>query len=147
MNRRRRSTLLGLALAALPIALMAALMHRTQTAVDVPEPGRDVPLSGLSYGGSAFHATVSSVRLELKEGSDPVTGEWTFVGSNSDGQIHKIELFVRLLDESGKQLDVFSKHCTLAAGARDQPCGVSMSVKAEYWKATKSVKIVTDWKS
>ena len=147
MNRRKLSTLLGLVLAALPVALLAALMHRTQTAIDVPEPGKDVALSGLHYKGSAFEAKVSSVRLELKEGSDPVTGQWSFVASNSDGQWHKIELFVRLLDESGNQLEYSSQHCTLAAGARDQPCVVSMKVKAEVWKATKSIKIVTDWTS
>ena len=147
MNRRRHSTLLGLALLVLPVALMAALMHRTQTAIDVPEPGKDVVLPGLSYKGKAFEAKVTSVRLELEEGSDPVAGQWNFVGSNSDGQWHKIVLYVRPLEESGKQLDVFSNHCTLMAGARDQPCKVPMKVKAEDWKAAKSVKIVVDWMS
>jgi hypothetical protein len=147
VNRRNRSILLGGALAIVPAALLAALMHRTQTAIDVPEPGRDVALSGLTYKGKAFEAKVSSVRLELKGGSDPLTGQWTFVGSNSDGQWHKVEPFVRLLDETGEQRAVFSQHCTLAAGARDQPCVVKMDVKAEIWKATKSIRIVTDWTS
>ncbi len=147
MNRHKRSSLLGLVLAVLPLALMAALMQRNQTIIDVPEPGSDVPLSGLAYGGSAFHAVVSSVRLELKEGSDAVAGEWNFAGSNTDGQIHKIEIFVRLLDESGTQREVFSNHCTLVAAAHDQPCGVSMKVKAETWKATKRIRIGVDWRS
>ncbi len=90
---------------------------------------------------------VSSVRLDLEQGADPVKGQWTFLGSNSDGQWHKIEIFVRLLDESGNQLEYSSKRCTLAAGAKDQPCVVSTKVKAETWKATKSIKIVTDWNS
>jgi hypothetical protein len=147
VNRKTRSVSIGLVLAALPLALLAALMHRTQTAIDVPESGTDVPLSGLTYKGKAFEAKVTSVRLELKVGSDALTGEWTFLGSNSDGQWHKVEPFVRLLDASGEQLAVFSKHCTLAAGSQNQPCVVSMSVKADVWKATKSIKIVTDWTS
>ena len=147
MKKPGRSFLLILVLAAVPVALLAALMHRTQTAIDVPEPGADVALSGLTYKGKAFEAKVTSVRLELKVGSDALTGEWTFLGSNSDGQWHKVEPFVRLLDASGELLAVFSKHCTLAAGAQDQPCVVPMNVKPEIWKATKSVRIVTDWTS
>ena len=69
--------------------LALPLMHRPQTAIDVPEPGTDIPLSGLSYKGTLFEAKVTSARLERKSEpeADPVIAEWTFLGSNSDGQI------------------------------------------------------------
>lgn len=150
MNRRDRSVLLLVVLAVVPIAVLAfPLMHRTQTAIDVPEPGTDVPLSGLTYKGTQFEAKVTTARLERKgeADADPLVAEWTFLGSNSDGQMHRVEIFVRLLDESGKQLEMFAKKCVLAGGSHDQPCVVPMKVKAESWKATRSVRIVTDWVS
>lgn len=150
MNRRNRSVLLLVVLAVVPIAVLAfPLMHRTQTAIDVPEPGTDVPLSGLTYKGTQFEAKVTTARLERKgeADADPVVAEWTFLGSNSDGQMHRVEIFVRLLDESGKQLEMFAKKCVLAGGSHDHPCVVPMKVKAESWKATRSVRIVTDWVS
>ncbi len=149
MARWNRSVLLMAVLAAVPIALLAALMHRTQTVIDVPEPGTDVPLSGLTYKGAQFEAKVTTARLERKgeADADPVVAEWTFLGSNSDGQMHRVEIFVRLLDESGKQLEMFSRKSILSGGSRDHPCVVPMKVKAETWKATRSVRIVTDWVS
>ena len=149
MNRPNRGVLLAL-LAVVPLAVLAfPLMHRTQTAIDVPEPGTDVPLSGLTYKGRLFEAKVTTARLE-RQGeaeADPIVAEWTFLGSNSDGQMHRVEIYVRLLDESGNQLAMFSKTCILTGGSHDKPCLVPMKVKAEAWKATRSVRIVTDWLS
>ena len=68
-------------------------------------------------------------------------------GIESDGQMHRVEIYVRLLDESGKQLAMFSKTCILTGGSHDKPCLVPIKVKAEAWKATRSVRIVTDWLS
>ncbi len=73
--------------------------------------------------------------------------EWTFLGSNSDGQLHKVDIYTRLLDEAGKQVGMFSSKCLLGGGASDQPCKVENKVNAADWKATKSVRIVTDWQS
>lgn len=150
MARPNRDLLLLLLSGIIPIALLAfPLMHKTQTAIDVPEPGTDVPLSGLTYKGTLFEAKVTTARLERKTDAeaDPVVAEWTFLGSNSDGQMHRVEIFVRLLDQSGEQLEMFSKKFILRGGSRDQPCVVPMKVKAETWKATRSVRIVTDWVS
>jgi hypothetical protein len=147
MSPRKGSFLLG---ALVPVvALALPLMHRTQTAIDVPEPGTDVPLSGLSYKGRLFEAKVTTARLERmgEADADPMVAEWTFLGSNSDGQMHRVEIYVRLLDESGKQLGMFSKKFILSGGSHDHPCVVPMKVKAETWKATRSVRIVTDWVS
>lgn len=150
MARRSRSLLFLVALAVVPIGVSALpLMHRTQTVIDVPEPGTDVTLSGLSYRGTLFEARVTAARLDRKSDADadPVVAEWTFLGSNSDGQMHRVEIFVRLLDESGKQLEMFSKKFILRGGSQDQACVLPMKVKAGTWKATRSVRIVTDWVS
>jgi hypothetical protein len=124
-------------------------MHRTQTVIDVPAPGQDVALSALSYKSSAFEAKIASVRLEpgSPDGTDPVQAEWRFVGSNSDGQQHRVDIVVRLLDSTGKQIDTFDKSFFLAAGTHDQVCPVTMRIGAEHWKAAKSARIVTDWLS
>ena len=149
MTVSRRSVLaflLGVSLAAVS---SAALMHRTQTVIDVPAAGEDVALSALSYKSSAFEAKIVSVRLEPKsaDGGDPVQADWRFVGSNSDGQQHRVDIVVRLLDGTGKQIDTFDKSFFLGAGAHEQVCPVPMRVGAEHWKAAKSARIVTDWLS
>lgn len=149
MNRRVLAILAGVLVAAVPAAVFAIVQHRTQTGIDVPTPGQEVPLSGLVYKGAAFQAAVTSVRFDLKseEAAQKVEAEWVFLVQNSDGQMHRIEIFVRPLDEAGKQLGSFSARANLAPGARDQACKVSMKVGADFWKLAKSVKILVDWHS
>ena len=146
--RRRYLSLLGILLLSAS-ALSVPLMYRGQTVIDIPQPGQDVELSRLSYKANAFEAKFVTVRLELKGAADtdPLQGKWTFIGSNNDGQMHKTEVWVRLLDESGKQVAMFSTKCTLPAGAHDFPCVVEMEIKAETWKSVKSVRIVADFLS
>jgi len=145
----RRSILASLVGVSLAAAAGAALMHRTQTVIDVPAAGEDVALSALSYKANAFEAKIGGVRIEPKsaDGADPVQVDWRFVGSNSDGQQHRVDIFVRLLDESGKQIETFDKSFFLVAGAHEQVCAVPMRVSAEHWKRAKSARIVTDWLS
>jgi hypothetical protein len=149
MSARTRLTPLFLFVMAASVAVAVPLMLRKQTIINVPEPGTDVALSGLSYKANAFEAKVTSTRLELKSdaGADPILAEWTFLCSNSDGQMHRVEIFVRLQDESGKQLAMFSRKCMVTAAAHDQAHKVEMEVEATDWKATKAVRIVTDWLS
>ena len=136
-------------LAAAPALLGAPLMYRAETTISLPAAGEDVALSIKPYKGSQFEARVSSVRLELtgEASADPVEGDWTFLATNGDGQMHRVEITVRLQNESGKQVAQFSGKCILTPGARDQACKVSMKADAEDWKATKAVRIVTDWMS
>ncbi len=140
---------LCLLLVAASVTVAVPLMHRTQTIINVPEPGTDVALSGLSYKARAFEAKITSGRLDVRSeaDADPVVAEWTFLGSNSDGQMHRVEIFLRLQDESGKQIAMFSGKCILTAGARDQACKVDMKIKAADWNATKAIRLVTDWLS
>jgi len=148
MHRRTGLISLVVFLAAVPVFLVP-LMSRSQAIIDRPEPGTAVALSSLAYKANAFEARVTSTTLELTSAADadPVTGQWTFLGSNSDGQMHKVEIFVRPQDESGKQIAMFSGKCLLSGGAHDQPCKVDMKLSAAEWKDTKAVRIVTDWQS
>jgi hypothetical protein len=147
MRRRYLSILVILLLSA--SALSVPLMYRGQTVIDIPQPGQDVELSRLSYKANAFEAKFTSVKLEPKGAadSDPLKARWTFIASNNDGQMHKTEIWVRLLDESGKQVAMFSTKCALPAGAHDFPCVVEMEIKAETWKSVKSARIVSDFLS
>jgi len=130
-------------------AFAVPLMYRAQTVISIPAPGEEVTLYNLAYKPKAFEAKVYSVKLKVEsaDGADPVTGEWTFLSSNSDGQLHKVEIFTRLLDESGTQLDMESKMCMIGGGYHDFVCTVPLNIKAADWKAVKSVRIVTDWLS
>ncbi|MFY9552561.1 MAG: hypothetical protein WAU32_15550 [Thermoanaerobaculia bacterium] len=149
MNRRNHSLLLVAFLCSASAVLSLPLMYRGQTVIDIPEPGQDVALSRLSYKANAFEAKFDSVRLEPKgaAGADPYVANWTFVGSNNDGQMHKVEIWVRLLDPTGKQVAMFSKKCVLPPGSHDQPCAVEMEIKPEIWKTVKSARIVADFLS
>jgi hypothetical protein len=125
------------------------LMQRNQTVISIPEPGEEVTLFTLSYKARAFEAKVYSVKLSLtsEDGADPVTGEWTFMTSNSDGQLHKVEIMTRILDESGTQLAMESKKCMIGGGYHEFACTVPLKMKAADWKAAKSVRVITDWLS
>ena len=140
----------------LPVLLLVAsqsfatpLMYRAQTIISIPAPGEKVTLYNLSYHPKSWEAKVYSVELKVTsaEGADPVTGEWTFLSSNTDGQLHKVEIFTRLLDESGTQLGMESKHCMIGGGYHDFVCTVPLNMKAAAWKNVKSVRLVTDWQS
>jgi len=144
----RKLTLVAVLLASATV-LAAPLMYKGQTVIDIPKPGEPVPLSGLSYKSHAFEAAITSVKLEPKSDNPPdvLRGRWTFLGSNNDGQMHKVEITTRLLDPSGKQIAMHSGKCILAAGSHDQPCVVEIDIKADDWKSAKSVRIVADFNS
>lgn len=129
-------------------AAFAALMQHSETTVPVPVPGETTPLSKLEYR-ARFVASIDSVTVELQspEGADPVIARWAFVGSNTDGQAHRLEIAVRLLDESGKQIGTYSTRSILAPGAKGQQINVTTKAKADVWKAVKKVRIFADWRS
>jgi hypothetical protein len=121
-------------------------MLHTETTIPKPAPGETVVLEGLVYK-ARFEAKVTSVRLDVKsvEGADPVLADWVFAGSNSDGQVHRVDLQVRLFDEHGKQLDVFEARHPLAPGVQGQALTVPMKVKAPVWAAAKKIRIWANW--
>ncbi len=148
--RPRPGVVLTALLLAASMVLATPLMHRTQTIISLPPPGEEVALYSLSYKARAFEAKISSVKLTVAsaEGSDPVEGEWRFLASNSDGQLHKVEIFTRLLDESGAQLGpTVSKMCMIGGGYKDFVCTVPLKAASADWKNAKSLRIVTDWLS
>jgi hypothetical protein len=149
MDRRNPVLLSLIALLAAPCVLLAALMMKTHTIVSMPPPGQETDLSGLSYKAHAFEAKIDSVQVDLKEGGDAasVEAKWAFAGSNSDGQMHRVEIEIRLRDASGKQLGMFTHHCTLAPGSHGQKCEIETKTSAENWKASRSVELVANWLS
>ena len=126
----------------------AGLMQHSETTIPLPTPGEKTPLSKLEYR-ARFVAAIDSVTLEMEgaEGADPVVARWIFSGSNSDGQAHRIEIAVRLLDETGKQLAVYSTRSILPPGAHDYKVTLSTKVSTAAWKAAKKVRIFADWLS
>ena len=145
---RRNLSLLGVLLVSASLFAMP-LMYRGQTVIDIPPAGQNVEVSRLSYKANAFEAKFATVRFEPKGAADadPLHGIWVFTGSNNDGQMHKTEIWVRLLGESGNQVAMFSSKCVLPPGAKDFPCIVEMEIKAETWKSVKSARLVADFLS
>ena len=127
----------------------AALMQHTETTIAIPAPGEATSLKGLSYKSRRFEASIGSVTLQSKsaEGADPVLVDWGFTASNTDGQVHRVEMQVRLLDESGKQIGWATGKYPVRAGASGEAFSVPMKVKADVWRNAKKARIFADWLS
>ena len=127
----------------------AALMQHSEATIPTPEIGARVPLSGLVYRSRRFEARISSVELVAKSApdADPLAAAWVFTAGNSDGQLHRVEMQIRLLDESGKQIGWFTAKHPVRAGARDETFRIPMKVKRAVWGQTRKVRIFADWLS
>ena len=127
----------------------ASLMQHSETTIPVPAAGEATPLKGLSYKSSRFEASITSltVKVTSAEGADPARVEWNFTASNTDGQIHRVEMQVRLMDESGKQIGWATGKYPVRAGARGETFLIPMKVKADVWRAAKKARIFADWLS
>ena len=129
-------------------AAYAALMQHSETTIPIPKPGEKTELSRLEYR-ARFVASIDAVTLDVAtpETAAPVIGEWTFLGSNTDGQAHRVEIALRFLDEGGSQVAVYSTRAILPAGAAGRPVRLTTKVKPEVWKAAKKVRIFAEWMS
>lgn len=148
MLHRRTHVASSVALSLFAAVALGALMQHSETTIPIPVPGEKTPLSKLEYR-ARFVASIDSVTLELEgaEGADPVVARWNFSGSNSDGQAHRVEIAVRLLDEAGAQIGVHSMRSIVPPGARDQRITLATKVKADVWKSAKKARIFADWTS
>lgn len=145
----RHRTLAGFAVFVYFLASTAlgALMMRTQTTIPMPPRDEKTALSKLAYKPRRFEASLTSVTLKVtsEPGVEPVRAQWVFAGGNTDGNVHRVEVQVSLLDESGKRLGWFTAKHPLAAGASDQTFVVPMKVKADTLAAAKTLHIRADW--
>lgn len=147
MTRNSSRILVGSFFASLwAVLLFAGLMLHTETTIPVPEANQEILLQRLIYK-ARFEAKVTSVRIVPRSESDvdPLVADWVFAGSNSDGQVHRLEMQIRLLDGAGKQIGFFVAKHPLAAGAHDQKFSVPMKVELRVWRATETVRIFADW--
>ena len=142
-----KSPVILLALASV-VPVFAALMLHTEITISKTVSDQTVTLEGLVYK-ARFEAKVTSVHLAVKSeaGADPVIGVWTFTGSNSDGQVHRVVMEIRLLDERGKQIGVFQASHPFSAGARNESFVVPMKTKLAVWEAAKRIRIWANWMS
>ena len=147
MATRRKEIPCALALSLFALAAFASLMQHSETTIPMPAAGEKTPLQKLEYR-ARFVASIDSVTVQVKgTGADPVVADWIFTGSNTDGQAHRVERAVRLLDEAGKQIGAFSATRILPPGAHDFSMSVETKVKAEGWTSARKVRIFADWRS
>jgi hypothetical protein len=125
----------------------AALMQHSETTIPIPTAGEVTPLQGLSYKARRFEAKITALTVTVKspEGADPMLMDWTFTGSNTDGQMHRVEMQIRLLDDAGKQIGWSTGKHPVRAGASGETFTVPMKVKADVWSAAKKARIFADW--
>lgn len=126
----------------------AALMYHSETTIPLPAPGEKTTLKRLEYR-ARFVASIDSVTLRTKSepGADPVVTEWVFTGSNTDGQAHRVEIVVRLLNEAGEQVGVYSTRRVIPPGAHGLEIPLQTKVRPDVWGAAKKVRIFADWMS
>ena len=148
MAARRKGSTCAFVVSLYAAAAFAALMQHSETTIPMPAPGEKTPLEKLEYR-ARFVASIDSVTLQMKSegGADPVVADWVFTGSNTDGQAHRVEVVVRLLDEAGKQIGLYSATRILPPGARGIEITLSTKVKADVWSAARKVRIFADWRS
>ena len=129
-------------------AAFAGLMQHSETTIPIPTPGEKTPLQRLEYR-ARFVASIDAVTLEppSSENADPIIGEWTFFGSNTDGQAHRVEIAIRFLDEGGSQLGTFSTRTILPPAASGRPVKLFTKMKPDAWKSAKKARIFADWSS
>lgn len=149
MRHRRLPAVLLLPTFFLAAAAFAALMQHSEATIPTPEIGARVPLKGLAYRSRRFEAKISSVELAAKSSpdADPLVVDWVFTADNTDGQLHRVEMQIRLLDESGKQIGWFVGRHPVRAGAHGETFRVPMKVKRPVWSQTRKVRIFADWMS
>lgn len=125
----------------------AALMQHSETTIGKPVIGARVSLDRLVYKSRRFEARIPSVELQEKSpaDADPLLADWVFTASNTDGQLHRVEMQIRLLDEGGKQIGWFVAKHPVRAGAREETFRVPMKVKRNVWSDTRRVRIFADW--
>jgi hypothetical protein len=146
MKSACRAVAFAVVLLSVPLALLASTMKQTVTAITVPKDSATIPLRDLIYK-ARFTAEVKAVRLDPMPaaGADPVEADWVFMGSNTDGQIHRVSITLTLADESGNKMDSFGTKVMLPAGAKDKLWSVHMKVPAKVWTATRTIRIAADW--
>jgi len=143
-----RSTVACVLLLSGAAVAFAALMYHSEITIPLPAPGEAKTLRGLEYR-ARFVASIDSVTLKTKSesGADPIVTEWVFTGSNTDGQAHRVEIVVRLLNEGGEQVGFFSTKRVLPPAARGLEILLTTKVKPDVWNAAKRVRIFADWMS
>jgi hypothetical protein len=147
MSARRKAACVTVLSFAAAVAF-AALMHHSETTIPLPAAGEKTTLQRLEYR-ARFVASIDSVTLRTKSepGSDPVVTEWVFTGSNTDGQAHRVEIVVRLLNEAGGQVGVYSTRRVLPAWAHAIEISLATKVRPDAWSSAKKVRIFADWMS
>jgi hypothetical protein len=143
MNARRKAACVTVLSFAAALAFASLMLH-SETTIPVPAPGEKTTLQRLEYR-ARFVASIDSVTLQMKSevGGAPVVT----TGSNTDGQAHRVEIVVRLLDEAGKQIGVYSTRRVLPPGAHSIEISLAMKVPPDVWSSAKKARIFADWMS
>jgi hypothetical protein len=147
MNARRKAACVTVLSFAAALAFASLMLH-SETTIPVPAPGEKTTLQRLEYR-ARFVASIDSVTPQMKSeaGGAPVVTEWVFTGSNTDGQAHRVEIVVRLLDEAGKQIGVYSTRRVIPPGAHSIEISLAMKVPPDVWSSAKKARIFADWMS
>ena len=144
MATRRKGPACALVLSLFAAAAFAALMQHSETTIPMPGAGEKTPLAKLEYR-ARFVASIDSVTVQVKSdaGADPVVADWTFTGSNTDGQAHRVEVVVRLPMRPASRSALLGDADPASLRSR-LPDHHATKAKADAWTSARKARIVAD---
>lgn len=111
---------------------------------EIPMPADDAPqpLKGLKYG-HPWTVEFTSIRVE----HDPAknVAMWTIRGSSGRARPERVQIVVKLMDASGKDVAAVKKSTVVKTGSDEHDYVLKMKVKPGAWEAARSVKIFVNF--
>lgn len=120
----------------------AQTMKMVVTQIPVPTDDAPQPLEGLKYG-HPWIVEFTSIRVEW----DPAKSLalWTITGSSGRARPERVQIMVKLLDESGNDLATAKKATIVKTGGKNSDYVLKMKVKQEDWDAASVVKVFVNF--
>ena len=139
--------LVGGALLAVAVLLAVGPAHgqtMKMVVTQIPMPADETaqPLEGLKYGQPwVVEFTSISVVRDL----DKNLAQWTVTGSSGRARPERVQIVVKLLDASGKDIAAAKKSTIVKTGGDSYEYVIKMKVKPEVWDAAETVKIFVNF--
>ena len=111
---------------------------------EIPLPTDDAlqSLKGLKYG-HPWTVEFTSIRVE----HDPAknVAMWTISGSSGRARPERVQIVVKLMNASGKDIAAVKKSTVVKTGGDEHDYVLKMKIKPGVWEAARSVKIFVNF--
>ncbi len=120
----------------------AQTMKMVVTEIDVPTGDTVQTLEGLKYG-QPWVVEFTSIRVERD--LEKNLALWFITGSSGRARPERVQIVVKLMDSSGKDIATAKKATFVKTGGDNYEYVLKMKVKPEVWDAAKSVKVFVNF--